>query len=268
VSRVTVYAHFPTSEALLEAAVDRAVRQTMTALNAARLDEGRPAEALDRMIRASWEHLARYAGMAGAVAEQLDPEAVARTHQAGHQAVGALIDRGRADGSFRADVPTGWLVTACIALIHACAAEVRAGRIGKAEAAEEDNWGAVVARLVLDPSMVDPDAVLGLGEFSHLEVVFHFHTEQRIRRGAAHPRGNPAWPEVGVLAGHSPVRPNHLGVSRCSLLSVDGLELTVRGLDAIDGTPILDIKPWMTEFAPAGAVREPAWARELMANYY
>jgi TetR/AcrR family transcriptional regulator, mexCD-oprJ operon repressor len=136
VSRVTVYAHFPTSEALLEAAVDRAVRQTMTALKAARLDEGRPAEALDRMIRASWEHLARYAGMAGAVAEQLDPEAVASTHQAAHQAVGALIDRGRADGSFRADVPTGWLVTACIALIHACAAEVRAGRIGKAEAAD------------------------------------------------------------------------------------------------------------------------------------
>jgi len=46
-----------------------------------------------------------------------------------------------------------------------------------------------------------------------------------------------------MLAGHSPVRPNHLGVSRCALLDVTGLELTVRGLDAIDGTPILDIKP-------------------------
>ena len=132
----------------------------------------------------------------------------------------------------------------------------------------EDHWGAVVSRLILDPAEVDPDATLGLGEFSHLEVVFHFHKETRIRRGAAHPRGNTAWPRVGVLAGHSPVRPNHLGVSRCALLDVSGLELTVRGLDAIDGTPILDIKPYATGFEPKTGVREPAWMRELMANYY
>jgi tRNA (adenine37-N6)-methyltransferase len=132
----------------------------------------------------------------------------------------------------------------------------------------EDHWGQVIARLVLDPAAVDPDATLGLGEFSHIEVVFHFHQETRARRGAAHPRGNPAWPRVGVLAGHSPVRPNHLGVSRCALLGVDGLELTVQGLDAIDGTPILDIKPYATEFQPNGPVREPAWMRELMAGYY
>jgi tRNA (Thr-GGU) A37 N-methylase len=73
---------------------------------------------------------------------------------------------------------------------------------------------------------------------------------------------------VGVLAGHSPVRPNHLGVSRCALLNVDGLALTVQGLDAIDGTPVLDIKPYATGFQPAAPVREPAWMRELMACYY
>jgi tRNA (Thr-GGU) A37 N-methylase len=78
----------------------------------------------------------------------------------------------------------------------------------------------------------------------------------------------PAWPPVGVLAGHSPVRPNHLGVSVCALLKVSGLELTVQGLDAIDGTPILDIKPCATEFQPAGPVWEPTWMRELMAQYY
>ena len=132
----------------------------------------------------------------------------------------------------------------------------------------EDHWGPVVSRLVLDPSVVDPAATDGLSEFSHIEVVFHFHQETRVRRGAAHPRGNPAWPPVGVLAGHSPVRPNHLGVSVCALLEVSGLELTVQGLDAIDGTPILDIKPYATEFQPTGPVREPAWMRELMAQYY
>ncbi len=132
----------------------------------------------------------------------------------------------------------------------------------------EDHWGAVQARLILDPAEVDPDATVGLADYSHLQVVFSFHRESRVRRGAAHPRGNPAWPKVGVLAGHSPVRPNHLGVSYCELLAVDGLELTVRGLDAIDGSPVLDIKPYTTGFQPAGPVREPRWAQELMRDYY
>jgi tRNA (Thr-GGU) A37 N-methylase len=73
---------------------------------------------------------------------------------------------------------------------------------------------------------------------------------------------------MGVLAGHAPMRPNHLGVSRCALVAVDGLELTVRGLDAIDGTPILDIKPYAVEFDPQGPIREPVWMRELMRDYY
>jgi AcrR family transcriptional regulator len=135
VSRVTVYAHFPTGEALLEAAVERAVRRTMTALEATDPASGPPVQALERMLAAAWQHLARYGAMAQAVADQLGPEAVTRTHQAAHQTVGALLERGRADGSFRTDLPAAWLVTACIALIHACAQEVRAGRIGERDAA-------------------------------------------------------------------------------------------------------------------------------------
>jgi tRNA (Thr-GGU) A37 N-methylase len=140
-------------------------------------------------------------------------------------------------------------------------------RGGRTEIAE-DRWGPVVARIVLDPDVLEADATLGLDEFSHVEVVFHFHLAARIQRGAAHPRGNPAWPVVGVLAGHGPMRPNHLGVSRCELVAVNGLELTVRGLDAIDGTPVLDVKPYATEFNPAGQVREPRWMGELMGEYY
>lgn len=135
VSRVTVYAHFPTWEALLEAAVERAVRRTMTALEATHPDDGPPVQALERMLTAAWQHLARYGAMAQAVAEQLSPQAVTRTHQAVHRTVGALLERGQADGSFRTDLPAAWLVTACIALIHACAQEVRAGRIGVRDAA-------------------------------------------------------------------------------------------------------------------------------------
>lgn len=134
VSRVTVYAHFPTWEALLEAAVERAVRQTMAALQSVHPDDGPPVQVLDRMLAAAWQHLARYQAMAQAVSELLSPEAVTRTHQAAHQALAALLERGRADGSFRTDVPAAWLATASIALIHACSDSVRAGTIDPGEA--------------------------------------------------------------------------------------------------------------------------------------
>ncbi|WP_300614152.1 SAM-dependent methyltransferase [Trebonia sp.] len=132
----------------------------------------------------------------------------------------------------------------------------------------EDNWGDVTARIVLDPAEVEPEATIGLADYSHLEVVFVFHLAITDRRGAFHPRGDPRWPMVGVLAGRSPLRPNHLGVSRCELLSVDGLELTVRGLDALDGSPVLDVKPYISQLAPRGQVREPEWVSELMRDYY
>src|SRR5215471_19974856 len=93
VSRVTVYAHFPTWQALLEAAVERAVRRTMAALQSVHPEDGPPVEALDRMIAAAWQHLARYEAMAAAVAELLSPEAVTRTHQAAHHTIGSLLER-------------------------------------------------------------------------------------------------------------------------------------------------------------------------------
>jgi tRNA (adenine37-N6)-methyltransferase len=132
----------------------------------------------------------------------------------------------------------------------------------------EDNWGDVTATIVLDPAELEPEATIGLADFSHIEVMFVFHLALTARRGAFHPRGNPAWPAVGVLAGRSPLRPNHVGLSRCELLAVEGLELTVRGLDALDGSPVLDVKAYVSEMAPRGEVREPEWIRDLMRDYY
>ena len=63
-------------------------------------------------------------------------------------------------------------------------------------------------------------------------------------------------------------RPNRIGVSVCTLLGVDGRRVSVRGLDAIDGTPVLDIKPYMHQFGPRGDVRQPRWADEIMADYF
>ena len=73
---------------------------------------------------------------------------------------------------------------------------------------------------------------------------------------------------MGILAQRAKGRPNRIGVSVCELLAVDGLRLRVRGLDAVDGTPVLDVKPYMPAFGPRGPVRQPAWAEELMRDYW
>lgn len=76
------------------------------------------------------------------------------------------------------------------------------------------------------------------------------------------------WPKVGIFAQRGKNRPNRIGVCVCRLVHIEGLALTVQGLDAIDGTPVLDIKPVLSGFLPRGEVREPAWAREIMKDYW
>jgi hypothetical protein len=63
-------------------------------------------------------------------------------------------------------------------------------------------------------------------------------------------------------------RPNRIGVTTCEILDVEGRRIRVRGLDAIDGTPVVDLKPFMAEFAPRGTVRQPEWSHELMRDYW
>jgi tRNA-Thr(GGU) m(6)t(6)A37 methyltransferase TsaA len=142
-------------------------------------------------------------------------------------------------------------------------------RGGRAEPID-DNWGDVEAVIELDAAQFGPDVTAGLADFSHLEVVYVFHLvdESKIETAARHPRNNTDWPLVGIFAQRAKGRPNRIGVTTCEIVSVDGLSVTVRGLDAIDGTPVIDLKPYMTEFAPRSDVREPQWARELMAGYW
>ena len=115
-----------------------------------------------------------------------------------------------------------------------------------------------------------PEALAGLSDFSHLEVIFHFDqvAESEINAGARHPRGRTDWPLVGIFTQRGRNRPNRIGVSICRLLSVEGTRLKVRGLDAVDGTPVLDIKPVMTGFLPRGEIHEPEWVSELMKDYW
>lgn len=135
----------------------------------------------------------------------------------------------------------------------------------------DDGWDLIDSRIELDPSMLDPDATDGLLDFSHVEIVYVFDRvdEQEVTRGARVPRGNPVWPAVGILAQRPKARPNRIGTTVCELMAVrPGGVIEVRGLDAIDGTPVLDIKPYYAEFGPRGDVRQPAWTHELMADYW
>lgn len=133
---------------------------------------------------------------------------------------------------------------------------------------DDDYWDAETATIeLLEP--FGERAVAGLETFSHCIVLYVFDRaswdESRMSR---RPRGNPDWPEVGIFAQRAKDRPNQLGVTVCRILSVEGKSLRVAGLDAIDGTPVVDIKPWMVEFGPRGEVSQPEWASELMKDYW
>lgn len=134
----------------------------------------------------------------------------------------------------------------------------------------DDDWGPVEATIELDPGVLDPTATAALDAFSHVEVVFVFDRVDpaAVQTGARRPRGRADWPEVGILAQRAKARPNRIGVTTCELVAVDGLRVAVRGLDAIDGSPVVDLKPHMAGFGPRGEVREPAWAVELMDGYW
>jgi tRNA (adenine37-N6)-methyltransferase len=97
--------------------------------------------------------------------------------------------------------------------------------------------------------------------------VFHQATERDDYREPRPPRGRADLPAVGVFADRGPRRPNRIGATICEIISAEGRQLHVRRLDAINGTPILDLKPVMLQFLPTN-VRQPAWAGKLMHDYF
>ncbi|MFH8584177.1 SAM-dependent methyltransferase [Streptomyces celluloflavus] len=132
----------------------------------------------------------------------------------------------------------------------------------------DDQWsGTAIIRLNPDFPL---DVVQGLEEFSHLLVVWHFHlaSPDDVALHARSPRNNPQWPSTGTFAHRNHRRPNQLAQSFPRLLKVDGLDLHVEDLDAVDGSPIYDLAPYFQEMGPRGEVREPVWPREMLANYW
>jgi tRNA-Thr(GGU) m(6)t(6)A37 methyltransferase TsaA len=136
--------------------------------------------------------------------------------------------------------------------------------------AVDDNWGSVEAYIQLDSTQFGAEALAGLEDFSHVEVVFYMDQVdiRKIETSARHPRNNVDWPKVGIFAQRGKNRPNQIGTTICRIIKIDGLNLWLEGLDAIDGTPVLDIKPWVIEFGPRGPIRQPLWMSELMKKYW
>jgi tRNA-Thr(GGU) m(6)t(6)A37 methyltransferase TsaA len=135
--------------------------------------------------------------------------------------------------------------------------------------AVDDDWGGEEACIELDERF-EPESLQGLEEFSHVEVLFLFDRVDatQITLGARHPRNNPDWPAVGIFAQRGKNRPNRIGSTICRLVRREGRRLFVTELDAIDGTPVLDVKPVMREFLPREEVRQPRWSHELMRRYW
>ena len=133
----------------------------------------------------------------------------------------------------------------------------------------DDHWGKVISEIVLVDDLKE-ECLNGLEEFSHAEIIFYFDKAdpKRENRGVRHPRDNKNWPLTGVFAHRGKDRPNHIGSTIVKIIKKEGRTLFVSGLDAIDQTPVLDIKPVFSEFLPAAALTQPQWSKELMEKYF
>jgi AcrR family transcriptional regulator len=153
VVRATIYVHFPTREALLEAVTDRAMSEITAAVAAAEPGRGEPAEALARVLKATWRSLGRYHALVAINTGARTQEELHDRHGSVLGALRPLVERGQSAGAFRADVPATWHLTMLLALVHAASAEVRAGRVTEREAE-----AAVVATVLGAVATRPPDA--------------------------------------------------------------------------------------------------------------
>ena len=132
----------------------------------------------------------------------------------------------------------------------------------------DDFWGDIISEIELCEQIPD-DAFEGISGFSHLEIIYYF---DKVNPGdlvfSGRPRGNPDYPITGIFGQRKKDRPNAIGLCTVELLEHSGRSIKVRFLDAINGTPVLDIKPVFKEFLPSTPIRQPGWVAGLMKNYW
>ena len=132
----------------------------------------------------------------------------------------------------------------------------------------DENWGRIMSRIVLQPEYIG--ALSGLEDFSHAIIITYLHQakyekEKHLQR---RPRGLEDMPKIGLFSQRAKDRPNPIGVTAVKIVSVGDDYLEVQGLDAIDQTPVLDIKPYYPHYDKIDASEVPEWVNRLMENYF
>jgi len=132
----------------------------------------------------------------------------------------------------------------------------------------DQGWGDVTSRIELQPDF--ERGIVGLDRFSHVIVVTFLHQAafDPARHLVRRPRGIPSFPEVGIFAQRAKDRPNPIGITAVPIVAVTGNTVTVRGLDAIDGTPVIDLKPYYPAYDLVADASVPDWVDSLMAGYF
>lgn len=132
----------------------------------------------------------------------------------------------------------------------------------------DDNWGDIISEIILSEH-IPTEAFEGIEDFSHLEIIYYFDRvkkEEIVYTG--HPRGNLKYPLMGIFAQRKKDRPNAIGLCTVELIEHSGRSIKVKFLDAINGTPVLDIKPVFKEFIPHSSISQPEWVNDLMKDYW
>jgi len=130
------------------------------------------------------------------------------------------------------------------------------------------DWGRVVSRITLEPEY--RSGLRGLEAFSHAIVVTYLHHSQFVasRDLVRRPRGLATMPEIGIFAQRAKDRPNPIGITAVRIQAVGPGWVDVAGLDAIDGTPVLDLKPYLPQYDRVPDAAVPPWVGELMEGYF
>jgi len=132
----------------------------------------------------------------------------------------------------------------------------------------DDNWETIIAEIEL-ADHIPTEAFNSISNFSHLEIIYYF---DKVKKDdvvfSGHPRGNVNYPMTGIFGQRKKDRPNTIGLATVELLEHNDRTIKVKFLDAIDGTPVLDIKPVFKEFQPKTEIKQPEWVADLMKNYW
>ena len=128
-------------------------------------------------------------------------------------------------------------------------------------------WGEIVSEIIVKEEYAN--GLIGLDDFSHALIIFYKHQATYVeeRHLVRHPQEREELPKIGIFAQRAKHRPNPIGITAVEIISIEENVLIVKGLDAINETPILDIKPYFPDFDLREA-ETPEWVQEVMKYYF